>query len=117
MSVDLTDFDQLEIWMNWRKRVNQEIAHDLLTNTYHDIKTLDDHQRTKIFNKSGVYQYGITVDQATALPEIDFMNYGMPRARIDKDSLINLLASSMVDTLRVKNEGLPDIDYNTDLLY
>lgn len=105
--------------MNWRTRVNQEIAKDLLSKTYHDIDSMNQNQTVILLSKEGIYQFGITVDQATSLAETDFLNFGLPRARLTREPIIidateeiSLSDSEPEEAEPINMRDLPDIDYD-----
>ena len=113
--------------MNWRTRVNQEIAKDLLSKTYHDIDSMNQGQTMILLSKQGIYQYGITVDQATTLAETDFLNFGLPRARLTREPIsvdqieegISLSDPEQDEGEQIDIENLPKIDYDVppEVLY
>lgn len=103
--------DQLEVWMNWRKQVNHEIAGDLLSRTFHEIKSLDETQSYELVKHTGIYHYGITIDQATSLLEMDFINFGVPRAHVDKSFTSDDKSSTQEQITTSTVDTVPDIDY------
>jgi len=108
---EVNSIQQIFLWIKWRTEVNKNLAHDLLSQSYHDIGSMQTEKLLQILSRPGVYRYGIIEDCSTSLNEQDFINFGIPRVTLEYSRLSAQLSVNQSNVASTPSESIPHVDY------
>jgi len=83
----------------------------LLSQSYHDIGSMQTEKLLQILSRPGVYRYGIIEDCSTSLNEQDFINFGIPRVTLEYSRLSAQLSVNQSNVVSTPSESIPHVDY------